>query len=484
MAARRAVRRELPAPPATWAPPSPGNRLGEAPPWGATSIWRPSTGPIAHHDAMRSTRQSVQNGHSATMPPRTCWLKGHKGGLWDGPHLHGSRRCSHLCRWLCWPAGPFEDAVATFEKSVAPYDKGDYATALRLVRPLVEQGNQLLTNMTAIVILAIVIGVAALLLIWNGPAARAERIGRRGENFVSRELLELDSEHYKVLGDLMLPSLGNTNTTQIDHVMVSDFGIFCIETKSYSGWIFGNARQQHWTQVLYRYKTKFYNPLWQNYAHIKAVEAIVRPKYPKVPIRGFIAFPCAEKLKITGTDAVGHVEDVLVKITALNAPVLSVADRFAIVGLLSNANIQDKQARKLHNKSVRGLKDSNDNVEPRNRRLSPSSDGEYFDDNPYSIDHREYDVPLRDVTYTDTPLMAETRRITRQRGNRDFWLAGITTFVIVALAAAIVSTALMGDGAAPAKFTLGPGERIEPVPEARFFPVNKHVPLPRPRPMN
>jgi hypothetical protein len=206
--------------------------------------------------------------------------------------------------------------------------------------------------MTAIIILAIAIWVAALLLNWNRPFL----IGKRGENFVSRKLLELDSEHYKVLDDLMLPCLGNTNTTQIDHIVVSDFGIFCIETKSYSGWIFGNAQQQHWTQVLYRYKKKFYNPLRQNYAHIKAVEAIVRPTYRKVPIRGFIGFPRAEKLKITGTDAVGHVKDVLVKIKVLNAPVLSPADRFAIVELLLNANIRDKRARKLHNKDVRGLK--------------------------------------------------------------------------------------------------------------------------------
>ena len=140
--------------------------------------------------------------------------------------------------------------------------------------------------MTALIILTIAIWLAAVLLNRKRPFL----IGKRGENFVSRKLLELDSEHYKVLDDLMLPSRGNTNTTQIDHIVVSDFGIFCIETKSYSGWIFGNAQQQHWTQVLYRYKKKFYNPLRQNYAHIKAVEAIVSPKYPRVPIRGFIAF--------------------------------------------------------------------------------------------------------------------------------------------------------------------------------------------------
>ena len=209
--------------------------------------------------------------------------------------------------------------------------------------------------MTALIILAIAIWGGALLLNMKRPFL----IGKRGENFVSRKLLELDSEHYKVLDDLMLPSRGNTNTTQIDHIVVSDFGIFCIETKSYSGWIFGHAQQHHWTQVIYRYKKKFYNPLRQNYAHIKAVEAIVSPKYPKVPIRGFIAFPCAKKLEISGTDEVGDVKDVLAKIKALNAPVLPPADRDAIVGLLSNANIQDKQARKLHNKSAHALKVSN-----------------------------------------------------------------------------------------------------------------------------
>jgi hypothetical protein len=90
-------------------------------------------------------------------------------------------------------------------------------------------------NMTALIILAFAIWVgAALLLKWNLPFLR----GKLGEKRVSRKLLELDSEHYNVLDDLMLPSLGNTNKTQIDHIVVSDFGIFCIETKSRAGWIF------------------------------------------------------------------------------------------------------------------------------------------------------------------------------------------------------------------------------------------------------
>lgn len=39
-------------------------------------------------------------------------------------------------------------------------------------------------------------------------------------------------------------------TTQIDHILVTRFGVFVIETKDYKGWIFANAKQANWTQVL------------------------------------------------------------------------------------------------------------------------------------------------------------------------------------------------------------------------------------------
>ena len=54
-------------------------------------------------------------------------------------------------------------------------------------------------------------------------------------------------------------------TTQIDHVLVSRFGIFVIETKDYKGWIFAGAGDRYWTQVLYRTKFRFQNPLRQNH---------------------------------------------------------------------------------------------------------------------------------------------------------------------------------------------------------------------------
>lgn len=64
-------------------------------------------------------------------------------------------------------------------------------------------------------------------------------------------------------------------TTQIDHVFVSRFGIFVVETKHMKGWIFGHEKQPKWTQKIYRKTVAFQNPLRQNYKHVKALESIL-----------------------------------------------------------------------------------------------------------------------------------------------------------------------------------------------------------------
>lgn len=181
-------------------------------------------------------------------------------------------------------------------------------------------------------------------------------IGRIGEGFVNRKLFKFNPAHYKVLSDLLLPSKGNLSTTQIDHVVVSNFGIFCIETKSYKGWIFGNAKQEYWTQVIYRHKERFFNPLRQNYAHVKAIEGLIEQKYPKAQIYSLVAFPYADKLKISGTDCVGYTRDVVAKIETYNTQIFTDSERDEVYNILASANIQDKEARKLHNREVRGLK--------------------------------------------------------------------------------------------------------------------------------
>jgi hypothetical protein len=99
-------------------------------------------------------------------------------------------------------------------------------------------------------------------------------IGRKGESKVESKLgWRLESSEYHRFHDLHLPS--GYGSTQIDHVVVSRYGVFVIETKNYSGWIFGNEKSKVWTQVLYGEKHKFQNPLRQNYKHTKAIESFL-----------------------------------------------------------------------------------------------------------------------------------------------------------------------------------------------------------------
>ncbi|HIF9364427.1 TPA: NERD domain-containing protein [Photobacterium damselae] len=94
-----------------------------------------------------------------------------------------------------------------------------------------------------------------------------------GEYLVNRLLSKLPESDYTLIKDVTLPT--SDGTTQVDHIVVSRYGIFVVETKNMKGWIFGSARQKLWTQKIYRHSSKFQNPLHQNYKHIKALETLL-----------------------------------------------------------------------------------------------------------------------------------------------------------------------------------------------------------------
>lgn len=84
------------------------------------------------------------------------------------------------------------------------------------------------------------------------------------------------------LTSITSPSPPPNGTTQIDHVIVSRFGIFVIETKNMDGWIFGDEKNPQWTQSLFGKKFKFQNPLHQNYRHTKALSDFLGIDHDKI----------------------------------------------------------------------------------------------------------------------------------------------------------------------------------------------------------
>jgi restriction system protein len=79
---------------------------------------------------------------------------------------------------------------------------------------------------------------------------------------------------YRRIDDIILPS--KNGTTQIDHVLVSVFGIFVIETKNMQGWLFGGEKDSTWCQSIYGHKNRFQNPLRQNYRHIECLAEFLK----------------------------------------------------------------------------------------------------------------------------------------------------------------------------------------------------------------
>ncbi len=117
---------------------------------------------------------------------------------------------------------------------------------------------------------------------------RARGFQNSGEALVSRALLsEFGPPDYHLMNHVTIQM--DDGTTQVDHILVSRFGVFVIETKDYKGWIFANATGEMWTKVLFRLKFKFQNPIFQNKRHVRAVQGLL-DFLPTDAIRSIVVF--------------------------------------------------------------------------------------------------------------------------------------------------------------------------------------------------
>ena len=127
-----------------------------------------------------------------------------------------------------------------------------------------------------------------------------------GEKVISVLLSGLPKEQYILLNDVMLQT--DKGTTQVDHILVSVYGIFVIETKNYKGWIYGGEYAEQWTQNIYGNKSKFLNPLRQNYGHVVSLMQLLNlPMEAFIPI---VAFAGSATLKVKSKQPVIYFADI------------------------------------------------------------------------------------------------------------------------------------------------------------------------------
>lgn len=123
-------------------------------------------------------------------------------------------------------------------------------------------------------VIVILMMATSLLGVLAGLRPRRSR-GEAGERLAATRLKDLNPEFYRVFHDIYLPRPDGRGTTQIDHVVLSRFGVFVVETKNYDGWIFGGAQQKMWTQSIFGRNTQFQNPLHQNHLHVSAIRSFL-----------------------------------------------------------------------------------------------------------------------------------------------------------------------------------------------------------------
>ena len=104
--------------------------------------------------------------------------------------------------------------------------------------------------------------------------------GWKGEKKAQFNMWLFLGKNYKRFHNVIIPI--RNSTTQIDHILLSIYGIFVIETKNTNGWIFGSQHSKQWTQTMYGKKYKFQNPIHQNYLHVKALESYLDVDYNNI----------------------------------------------------------------------------------------------------------------------------------------------------------------------------------------------------------
>jgi predicted PolB exonuclease-like 3'-5' exonuclease len=172
--------------------------------------------------------------------------------------------------------------------------------------------------------------------------------GYFGEKSVAFLLSALDESKYKVINNIML-QVGN-KTTQIDHVIVSNFGIFVIETKNYKGRITGNEFDDYWTQRLNKgYKLR--NPIRQNYGHIQGLKEHLG-EFTDVNYISIVAFTTNADLKVNIKSEVVYTVNLAKTIKKYNTETISNTAKEQIYSKLLSLNVDSKENRQAHVKAI------------------------------------------------------------------------------------------------------------------------------------
>lgn len=220
----------------------------------------------------------------------------------------------------------------------------------------------------------IIVLVFALALASSG-ALSIKKKGKLGEKHIQKILSELPENDYTIFNDVVLKTA--QGTTQIDHIVVSKYGVFVIETKNYRGDIFGNDDRQEWKQIIktdvtfrsnlwktYTYikKSEFYNPIFQSLGHEAQVRRILQ-HLPYANIVSIVVF--SDQANLSGVHSSHHVINacqLLDYIRSYTIPYISERDLTRVRIQLYDNDVREVITDNKHKKSVRKARAYNESM--------------------------------------------------------------------------------------------------------------------------
>ena len=195
--------------------------------------------------------------------------------------------------------------------------------------------NQFLMLYLPPVLLLVALAGLAHVRLLERPAYR----GWWGEYKVNFMLRLCLSGHYRVFSNAIYRGKVPGESTQIDHVVVSRYGIFVLETKCLKGTIHADPNcAAYWLQVVGRRKYRVQNPLTQNYAHVKAVQKVTGVHAQKIHSYAVMAGPARFAQRMP--ERVFSLWGVIRQIQSYTAPVFTREHVEAIVRSLERRRIR------------------------------------------------------------------------------------------------------------------------------------------------
>lgn len=197
-------------------------------------------------------------------------------------------------------------------------------------------------------IMIIVIPILLALIIFaKSPKGK----GILGEFAVSRKLGKTNpNKHWYKINNITF--FDGQKSVQIDHVLINESGIHVIETKNYAGRIYGDAKSKTWKQVLAFGKVKhdLYNPIWQNYGHIKGLNEVL--KLEENYYFNYVVFTSRAELFVKQSKEVIYVNKIK-KAIKLKNPILDQAEVIRIYNEILLLKQNNTITNKEHIKSVK-----------------------------------------------------------------------------------------------------------------------------------